>query len=137
MKGRPEALLEREVLAALGRVPDLSLYRNEVGEGHPGMIGRLLGQELGDYPEAQAIVRGVLMRHRLAWGMGNGSPDLVGAIAGRALGLELKSGAGRLSPDQERWHAAARERGGWGIYVVRSVDEAREALVRARRGVLQ
>jgi hypothetical protein len=64
-------------------------------------------------------------------GLGVGSPDLIGAVGGLFLGLELKSEHGRVSDDQLRWHAAARARGCL-VEVVRSVDEAWAAIAAAR-----
>ncbi len=87
-------------------------------------------------PEALRVVRSILGRHRIAFGLGVGSPDLVGSLEGRALGLELKAPGGHLSPEQERWHAAARRRG-VAVFTVRSVEEARMAIERARRGELR
>lgn len=134
-----EAQLEGEVLAAVGRVPDLSLYKNEVGQGFTGSVEdelvktlermRLTGREL-------ATVRAVLNRHRIRWGLGEGSPDLVGALAGRALGLELKGTRGRLSEAQIRWHAASRKKG-VPVFLVRDPMEAVEAIHRARKGALE
>jgi len=62
---------------------------------------------------------------RVKYGLGLGSPDLVGMLrpSGRFLGVELKTATGRVSPDQKRWHAAATAAGGL-IIVARSVDEA-------------
>lgn len=63
-----------------------------------------------------------------------GSPDLWGALrGGRAFCLEVKTPTGTVSPTQRRWHAAARA---WGVFVavVRSPEEALEALARAERG---
>lgn len=134
-----EAMLEREVLAAVGRIPDLSLFKNEVGQGFTGSVEdelmqalakmRLTGREL-------ATVRAVLNRHRIRWGLGEGSPDLVGALAGRAIGLELKSDRGVVSEEQKRWHAAARKKG-VAVFVVRDPMEAVEMIDRARRGALE
>lgn len=118
MSARPEALLERHVLAAVGRLqrtthPTLVVYRNEVGAGFTGDIARIVCPACRD----------AIARHRIVYGLGTGSPDLVGVVQGRAFGLELKSSTGRVRPEQERWHEAARRRG-VPVGVVRSVEEA-------------
>ena len=64
-----------------------------------------------------------------------GIPDLCGILAphGRWIALEVKTSHGRLRPEQAQWHALARARGAF-VAVVRSADEAREAIKRARDG---
>ena len=47
-----------------------------------------------------------------------GWPDLVFALAGRAVAVELKSRSGKLSADQERVLANMRHNG-WAVHVVR------------------
>ena len=134
-----EARLEGEVLTALGRVDDLALYKNEVGAGFTGSLEAVLLQllpKLGLDMRKLATVRAAMNRHRIRWGLGVGSPDLVGALAGRAIGLELKSDRGVLEDEQIRWHAAARRRG-VAVFVVRDPMEAIVAINRARKGALE
>jgi hypothetical protein len=65
-----------------------------------------------------------------AMGLRAGVPDLlVWADGGRGFGVELKAGAGKLSPAQTFWHATL-ETLGHRVYVVRSLDEM-EAVLRA------
>lgn len=132
-----EAELEREVLLELGRAPDVALYRVETGKGFTGNLAHALEADLrvmGVGPELCRRVQATLNRHRIAWGLGGvGGPDLFGAVAGRALGLELKSPTGRVEPEQIAWHEAARGKG-VRIAVVRSMSEARAAIEEARRG---
>ncbi len=128
---RPEARLEREILKAIGRIPDLAIHRNEVGSGYTGNVyGALMKVMPRDEFE---VVRQVLVRHRITYGLGVGSPDLVGALGGRFIGLELKSDTGRLSDEQVQWHTAARRRG-VAVFEVRSVEDAVAALERCRKG---
>ena len=126
MPARPEAALERAVLRRVGELqrtdlPSLIVYRNEVGKGFTGNARALCCERC----------RGILDRHRIAWGLGVGSPDLVGAVDGRAFGLELKSPTGRVRPEQVAWAEAARRRG-VPVAVVRSVEEAEEAIRAAK-----
>ena len=138
---RDEARLQREILLALGREADVLVHPNPVGQGYHGAARPALEQEFERVMRtfgavvvrtAREVTASVLMRHRVTYGLGVGSPDLVGAIAGTFVGLELKSDTGRISPEQTQWHAAARARGAL-VEVVRSVDEAREVIARARR----
>lgn len=65
------------------------------------------------------------------YGLGVGSPDLVGVLrGGRALALEVKSATGRVRPEQAAWLAAFERLGGVGG-VVRSVEEAMNVIDRA------
>lgn len=130
---RPEKHLERQVLRAVGRHPDLLVAVNTVGVMY--RPAALFALQAALAPFGQAAVRtavDALSRHRVTVGLGTGSPDLVGCYRGRAFGWELKTEVGRLSDDQERWHAAARRRGLL-VEVVRSPGDALEALRRMGR----
>ena len=122
MPARPEAALERAVLRRIAELqrsdlPTLTVFRNEVGKGFTGNVRALCCDRC----------QGILDRHRITYGLGVGSPDLVGAIDGRAFGLELKSPTGRVRPEQVAWAEAARRRG-VPVAVVRTVEEAEAAI---------
>ena len=114
----PESVLQAEIRLALGRDPSLVLWRNAVGQAeHVAGNGRTFRQ---------------------AFGLAKGSADLVGILApaGRFVALEIKTPAGRVSPEQTTWLALVRSRGGFSA-VVRSVDEAIAAIERARTGAAE
>ena len=100
--------LQHAIRLRLGRERDLVLFRNQVG------------QTKTDHGY-------------LRYGLGVGSPDLVGILAphGRWVCLEIKTETGRVSEDQERWHKLARKFGAH-VEIVRSVDDAVSAIERAR-----
>lgn len=102
----PETVLSAQIQLAIGSEPDLLLLRNSVG-----------------FDE----------RARATYGLGVGSPDLVGILAprGRLVAFEVKTRTGRLAPEQRRVHVAW-ERHGALVAVVRSVSEARLALATFR-----
>ncbi len=133
MNSRPEARLSREVLLALGREPDVLLMLNPVGQGYYGALRPAL--EVALRPFGAAAMRAAvetMQRFRVRYGAGGeGAPDLLAVAGGVFVGLELKSGVGRVSPEQHTWHAAARARGAR-VEVIRSVDEARAAIDAAR-----
>lgn len=129
VRQRPEARLERDVLLASRDYPNLLLLKNEVGQGYYKRVKDALRSALDRHPEAWRIVEETLNRHRLTFGLGVGSPDLVGSLAGRALGLELKSESGRLTADQQRWLQAAQRRGAL-VGAPRSVDNFRRLIER-------
>lgn len=67
----------------------------------------------------------------IRFGMGVGSPDLLGIIrGGRVFGQEVKVPGRGLDPEQEAWWAAARK---WGVLggVTHSVEESRIHLEQA------
>jgi hypothetical protein len=70
---------------------------------------------------------------RVRYGLAVGSADLIGCLDGRFVALEVKAATGRASPEQRQWLDLVRRNGGFAC-VVRSVDEARAAIARARTG---
>ena len=136
-----EARLERLTLLEVGRLQrralarDIDIQKNEVGQGFTADTRFALRVALAPFgPQAIAAAEQVLHRHRIVWGLGVGSPDLVGSVAGRWCGLELKrEHGGVVSPAQEQWHSAARARGCF-VAVIRTVEEVAPALDRCRAG---
>lgn len=106
----------RAIEVALGCEPDLALMRNQVG-----------GAERFDADTND-------VRHE-RYGLGIGSADLVGILApnGRWFCLEIKTATGKPTDEQLRWMRMARRFGAFAC-VVRSVEEAKAALERARKG---
>jgi hypothetical protein len=103
---RPEDQLQDAICAACGSLPGVVLLRQTVGVY---------------YTRSGQLVRvGV-----------PGTPDLLVLVDGRAVGLELKTPVGRLSPVQVACHAAW-ERMGTPVRVVRSVEEAVQAIEERR-----
>lgn len=73
---------------------------------------------------------------KIPYGVGKGSPDLMGVIlGGRAFGIEMKSDDGRLSDDQLAWWRAARK---WGICggVARTLEGAWKLLEETEAGII-
>jgi len=105
-----ESQLLHDVRLALGREPDLVLWRNSSGAVETN--GRWQ-----------------------TFGLCKGGSDIVGILApaGRWFCLELKSERGRLTEDQKLFAALVRRLGGF-CATARTVDEARAALERARAG---
>ena len=117
MRGRRErSPLERKIQAdieaAIGAEPDLLLLRNSVGEA----------QYVKDDGKVWYV----------PYGLGIGSPDLVGILGGRWFCLEVKVPGDEPDDHQLRCHAVWRRFGAF-VEVVTSVDEAKAALARARK----
>lgn len=106
-----ETDIQQAIRIDLGCEPDLTLYRNNVG--------------VADH-------KGRMVRYGVG---GPGGSDLLGILAptGRWFALEIKSATGRTTQEQRDFMAIVRAGGGFAA-VVRSVDEARAALARARTG---
>lgn len=87
----------RDAMLATGKV---QLFRNNTGRMKTGM-------------------------RWISFGLGIGSPDLVGILrgSGRFIGVEVKLPKLGLEPNQVAWHKAARESGAL-VYVAHSVEEA-------------
>lgn len=104
-----ESQVQREIELAIGALPGVLCLRNNVG--------RMLD------------ARG----RWFAYGLGEGSPDLLCIVDGRAVGLEVKRPGGRAEPHQARCHEQWRAVGAF-VAVVTSAAEALAAIERARRG---
>lgn len=78
---------------------------------------------------------GVDLGHGVRYGLGLGSPDLVGALRGTGRMCCFETKAPKRGPDanQRMWHHAARAAGIF-VAVVRSPDDALAALTRAEYG---
>lgn len=124
MRGREEKALRREILTALSGYPDVLVRVNESNVFTK--LVRLMPRDL-----VARANQAVLPEER--FGLGVGSPDLLCVVGGVALFLELKTEDGRVEDEQVRWHDMARARG-VRVEVVRSVEEAREAVERVRHG---
>jgi len=104
-----EAELQREIIAALGALPGVVCWRNNVGVAAQG-------------------------ERSVAYGVGGkGAPDLLCEVQRgswwTAVWLEVKTADGRLRPEQRAWHEAAR-RAGRHVHVVRSVQDALDVVAR-------
>ena len=125
MRNHIESAIVREILETLGAEPDLVLFRNSVGR-------------------AQMVDSNTGKAFYVTFGLGVGSPDIVGIlkreINGQELGqwfcLEVKKPGAGSSPEQEKCAKIWRWFGAF-VGTVSSVEAAREALVRAKEGKQQ
>lgn len=107
-----ESEIQHAIRLELGRMPGLRIFRNNSGVAIDGESGRAI-----------------------RYGLARGSSDLVGILAptGRIVCLEVKTPTGRVSREQVMWLQLVRALGGFAT-VVRSVQDARDAVERARKG---
>lgn len=127
-----EASVQADIRLALGRLPNVRMFRNQVGEGW-------MGKEVTRTSESVTL----LHPRRVPFGLVRGSGDLIGwttvivtpEMVGQRLAVftsgEVKRPTiKRLAEDQQNWCNAVRAAGGFAD-MLRSVDDALK-LVRAR-----
>lgn len=105
-----EADIQQAIRLALGLEPGLCIWRNNVGMAHN--------------EDSRPVQYGV---------GGTGGSDLIGLLNGRFIALEVKRPGGRVSAEQWGFIECVRGNGGFAA-IVRSVDEAKQAIARARAG---
>ena len=106
--------LTRAVMVAIGSLSDVTINRNPImrvqlrsgGYAWTGIGGK-------GAPDLHVEIRGADGEHRCVW-------------------MECKAGTGELSKDQMEWHRSARNEGRH-VYVVRSIDQAREIVASFQR----
>ena len=110
----PESVILAKVHQALAATGRVVLWRNQTGA-------------------LPAVGRGG-RTYPVRFGLGVGGADLVGLLrpSGRFIALEVKTASGRQSPEQRAWARAVESAGGF-YRVVRSVEDALEALDAAAR----
>ena len=103
---KSEAVLQQEILLALGLRDDIFMFRINVGKFRPLEGGPRVIQSA---PE--------------------GTPDLMGVLgpSGQAFGIEVKTAKGKQRDAQKRWQDAWEKRGG--IYILaRSLEDVYRGL---------
>lgn len=108
-----EAEIQRRIEAAIGAEPDFLLFRNSVGKArHVSRDGE---------------------EFHVPYGLGKGSPDLVGILgpSGRWVALEIKCPGEEATDEQKQVHTVWRRFGAF-VAVVTSPDQARAALNEVR-----
>jgi len=100
--------LKNEIRLVLGRRDDVVIFNNESGVASYG-------------------------KHTVRYGVGKGGADLLGIAlpTGRFVALEVKTGQARCTKQQRMFLELVRRFGGF-AEVVRSVDDANDAIDRAR-----
>lgn len=108
-----EKTIQAEIEAEIGAEPDLIILKNSVG----------LARHYDDEGKSWKV----------PYGLGTGSPDLVGILApwGRWFCIEVKVPGEEPDPHQLKCHEQWRAMGAL-VYVATSATEARHALAAAR-----
>jgi hypothetical protein len=128
-----EAQIQSAIRLALGQLPDVRIWRNNVGSGVIVKVSQLIGILTSKSGGTRAAIAFLKTLRPVTWGLAVGSSDLIGIVAphGRLLSIEVKSAKGIVSKEQEQWIAIV-ERFGGVAGPARSVDEAMELVERAR-----
>ena len=125
----PESVLQSAILRACGSLPDVRLFRNEVGQA---VVGRRRTLPVGTTVAAPGH-RAYKLQYRavlvttpavVAFGLTPGSsdligwrrvvvtPEMVGTSVAVFLGIEVKTPTGRVEPAQKNWHEVVTAHGG-------------------------
>jgi len=109
-----ETTVRKKIMLALGSLPDVRLFRNNVGEA---IYGRT-HVPYGLCPGSSDII---------GWRSITITPDMIGRKVAVFVALEVKSGRGQTSDAQNNSIERVQEAGGI-AGICRSVDEAREII---------
>jgi len=83
------------------------------------------------FPWSQWARNNTGRRGRVSFGLGKGSPDLIGCVNGRMVCLEVKTDDGKVSAAQAEWHLRWSAAGAH-VEVVRSGSDALAAVQRSQ-----
>lgn len=107
-----ESAIQIRIRLALGRVPGLVMWRNNVG--------------VARHYDGKKV-------HTVRYGLAGGSSDLIGILNGRFIALEIKRPGEKPTVEQARFLECVRINGGFAS-VVTSEAEALSAIDRAAGG---
>lgn len=125
-----ENRIQSEVLRAIGSLPNVRVFRNQVGVG---WLGRIIEHN----PKTQTVVLG--NAYRVSMGLHVGSADLigwreriitpadVGGSLAQFLSVEIKGPRGVTSGEQKTWMQQVNEWGGI-AFVTKSAEDATSIL---------
>ena len=107
-----ETILQQHIRLALGRRPELRLFRNNTGS---------LPDPRTKRPVQFGLCKG--SADLIGWRTITVTPEMVGTRLAVFTSIEVKTPTGRLRPEQQAWLGVVRGNGGI-AGVARSVDDA-------------
>ena len=107
-----ETILQQQIRLALGTHPNARLFRNQVGSLPDPRTGRLV---------TFGLARG--SADLIGWRTVMITPDMVGQQLAVFTSIEVKTPAGRVSPQQQAWLGVVQGAGGM-AGIARSVEDA-------------
>lgn len=111
-----ETTIQQRIRLAVGLLPDVRIFRNQVGSLPDPRTGRLV---------TFGLARG--SADLIGWRTIEITPDMVGRRIAVFCSLEVKTATGRLTEQQRNWLDAVRRAGGI-AGVVRSAADAQALL---------
>ncbi|GEM_PF-253835 len=120
-----ESAILKAVHLAVGSLPGVRLFRNQVGQGAAGQIVGRPGDGLllvKGNPVTMGLCKG--SSDLIGWRVLTITPDMVGQTVAQFVALEVKTITGRASPDQRNFLDVVERAGGLAA-LVRSADEAK------------
>ncbi|PAL23599.1 hypothetical protein [Sphingopyxis sp. GW247-27LB] len=97
-----EKAIQNEILVAVSQQPGALVWRNNTGQAWQGQRLRLpVGQKFEMLPGMVVLAEA----RPVDFGC-PGSPDIIGSVKGRAVGIEVKADGGYQSRLQKRFEAA-------------------------------
>lgn len=125
-----ESKIQAEVFRAVGALPNVRIFRNQVGVG---WLGRVIEED----KRARTVLLGNAYRVTMGLIPGSGdaigwrsrviTPADVGKTMGQFLSLEIKTPTGVVSDEQRTWAKNVNQWGGIAI-IARSASEAKYLL---------
>lgn len=112
-----ETILQQQIRLALGRRPELRLFRNNTGSLLDPKTKR---------PVQFGLCKG--SADLIGWRTVTITPDMVGQQVAVFASIEVKTPTGRLRPEQKTWLDAVQAAGGV-AGIARSVEDAQQILL--------
>lgn len=125
----PEALIARQILLAVGAAPDITLFRNNTGQGWQGERSAASNQHQIILVKPRPLHAGLCegSSDYIGFKSVEITPDMVGRRLAVFTAVEVKTGRGVTSAQQAAFIAAVLQAGGI-AGVARSPDEAKRLL---------
>lgn len=122
----PEKEIQNSILLTFGRMPEMRLWRVNVGMGYGYYIIQKAVQILKN-AGIKAFLKHFKTISPIRYGQ-KGAADIQGIIkGGRFLAIEVKTATGRQSPEQKSWQKMIEMYGG--IYILaRSIEDVQTRL---------
>ena len=126
---QPEKILQNKIIGAIGSLPDIRAFPNDVGTGYHGKPVKINDERFIRHPS------------QFMYGLATGASDIIGykriiitpEMVGQSvavfMALEVKTPSGSASPEQKSFIATVQRFGGIGAFV-RSVEEAMGRIVK-------